>query len=88
VLRVIQVTDGSRTFCVDNGVPMLCDITATGCSVTALVAGYVAANPENPLLATASALSVFGFVLASSLLAIRTAQAIASLGGSTNAALS
>jgi hydroxyethylthiazole kinase len=60
---------------------MLCDITATGCSVTALVAGYVAANPENPLLATASALSVFGFVLASS-----HVQLPPSPGGSANAA--
>lgn len=54
------VTDGTRTVKVENGVPMLCDITATGCSVTALIAGYVAANPDCPLLATATALSSFG----------------------------
>ena len=56
----MQVTDGSRVLAVNNGVPMLPKITATGCSVTALVAGFVAAEPADPLTATAAALAVFG----------------------------
>mmetsp|Transcript_9122 Transcript_9122/g.26166 ORF Transcript_9122/g.26166 Transcript_9122/m.26166 type:complete len:279 (-) Transcript_9122:174-1010(-) len=55
------VTDGSRVLAVKNGVPMLCDITATGCSVTALIAALVAANTDDPLHATAAALAVFGW---------------------------
>jgi hydroxyethylthiazole kinase len=45
---------------VDNGVAMLPRITATGCSVTALIAGFVAAGGVSPLHATAAALAVFG----------------------------
>jgi len=58
--EVDYVTNGSRVASVRNGVPMLCAITATGCSVTALIAAFVAANPERPLAATAAALSMFG----------------------------
>ncbi|EYU43808.1 hypothetical protein MIMGU_mgv1a021684mg, partial [Erythranthe guttata] len=43
-----------------NGVPMLQKITATGCSVTDLIAAFVAVDPSHPLEATATALSVFG----------------------------
>ncbi|XP_051133022.1 hydroxyethylthiazole kinase [Andrographis paniculata] len=54
------VTDGERVVGVRNGVPMLQKITAAGCSVTALIAAFVAVNPQQPLEATATALSVFG----------------------------
>lgn len=39
---------------------MLQKITATGCSVTALIAAFVAIHPLQPFEATATALSVFG----------------------------
>jgi hydroxyethylthiazole kinase len=40
---------------------MLTKITAAGCSVTALIAGFLAvAQPHETLLATATALAVFG----------------------------
>ena len=55
-----QVTDGKRTLYVSNGVSMMTLITAAGCSVTALIAAFVSAAPEDPLFATAAALSVFG----------------------------
>jgi hydroxyethylthiazole kinase len=58
---VLQVTDGSAVLEVHNGVSMLTKITAAGCSVTALIAGFLAvAAPQETLLATAAALAVFG----------------------------
>ncbi|KAI3469906.1 hypothetical protein Pfo_026569 [Paulownia fortunei] len=54
------VTDGQRVIGAKNGVAMLQKITATGCSVTALIAAFIAIDPSQPLEATATALSVFG----------------------------
>lgn len=54
------VTDGKRVIGAHNGVPMMQKITATGCSVTALIAAFVAVDPMNALEATASAMSIFG----------------------------
>ena len=63
-----QITDGTDVLRVSNGVPMLTLITATGCSVTALIAAFVAAAPaEQRLHATAHALAVFGCVHAAAL---------------------
>ncbi len=54
------MTDGTRVIGVGNGVEMLTLITAAGCSVTALIAAFVAAAPHDPLTATAHALALFG----------------------------
>ena len=55
------VTDGARVLGVRNGTPVLTAITAAGCSVTALIAAFLAAAPEAARLeATAAALAVFG----------------------------
>ncbi|XP_059317798.1 hydroxyethylthiazole kinase [Lycium ferocissimum] len=54
------VTDGDRVVCVHNGVPMLQKITASGCSVTALITAFVAVDPSHAVEATASALAIFG----------------------------
>lgn len=54
------VTDGQRVVGVRNGVPMLQKVTATGCSVTAVIAALVAMDPSKPFEATTTALSVFG----------------------------
>ncbi|KAL4420339.1 hypothetical protein ABPG77_006146 [Micractinium sp. CCAP 211/92] len=54
------VTDGACVLKVANGVPMLQQITATGCSVTAVVAAFVCLFPQQPLEATAHALAYFG----------------------------
>ena len=54
------VTDGERVVGAHNGVAMMQKITATGCSVTALIAAFVAVDKSHPLEATAAALSVFG----------------------------
>ena len=54
------VTDGQQVVGAGNGVAMMQQITATGCSVTALIAAFVAVDPSHALEATALALSVFG----------------------------
>ncbi|CAI5469453.1 unnamed protein product [Closterium sp. Yama58-4] len=68
------ITNGHTVLACHNGVPLLQAITATGCSVTALIAAFVAAaaaaaadadaapgGPVSPpLLATASALAISG----------------------------
>ncbi|PQP91895.1 hydroxyethylthiazole kinase [Prunus yedoensis var. nudiflora] len=54
------VTDGNRVVGAHNGVAMMTKITATGCSVTALIAAFVSVDQSHVLEATASALSVFG----------------------------
>jgi hydroxyethylthiazole kinase len=53
------VTDGSRTLSVANGHPMMTRVTALGCSASALVGAFLAAH-DDPVFATAAALSVFG----------------------------
>lgn len=54
------VTDGKKVVGAHNGVAMMTKITATGCSVTALIAAFVSVDQSHVLEATASALSVFG----------------------------
>ncbi|KAH9622219.1 hypothetical protein KSS87_003842 [Heliosperma pusillum] len=54
------VTDGNQVIGAHNGVPMMQKITATGCSVTALIAAFVSIDPTHALEATVSALSIFG----------------------------
>ncbi|KAL3507428.1 hypothetical protein ACH5RR_032810 [Cinchona calisaya] len=54
------ITDGHRVVGVQNGVAMLQKITATGCSVTALIAAFIAIDPLHVIEATSSALSLFG----------------------------
>lgn len=57
---VDYVTDGHRIVGIQNGVPMMQKITATGCSVTALIAAFVAVDTSHAFEATTSALAVFG----------------------------
>jgi len=49
---------------VNNGVQLLTRITAAGCSLTALIAAFLAAAPEgtSALECTAAAMAVFGCV--------------------------
>ncbi|KAI8474542.1 MAG: THI10f [Monoraphidium minutum] len=55
------VTDGTRVVGVSNGVPLLTRVTATGCSLTALIAALLAAAPAGAALeAAAAGLAVFG----------------------------
>eukprot|EP00123_Amoebidium_parasiticum_P012231 comp21206_c0_seq1/m.28823 comp21206_c0_seq1/g.28823 ORF comp21206_c0_seq1/g.28823 comp21206_c0_seq1/m.28823 type:complete len:273 (-) comp21206_c0_seq1:376-1194(-) len=56
---VDYITDGTRVVEVHNSEPLLQKITATGCSVTSLIAAYVAASESEPIYATAHALAIF-----------------------------
>ncbi|MDR3436267.1 hydroxyethylthiazole kinase [Telmatospirillum sp.] len=53
------VTDGARVVSLANGHPMMTKVTAMGCSLSALVAAFLAVT-RDPLLAAASAIGYFG----------------------------
>jgi len=53
------ITDGERQLQVANGHPLMARVTGTGCVCSALVAAFAAVQPQ-PLLATLSALTVYG----------------------------
>ncbi|KAM3512328.1 hypothetical protein MY11210_004041 [Beauveria gryllotalpidicola] len=54
------VSDGARTYRVDNGDAMLGRVTGTGCTLGTTVSAMVAAYPRDALLATVAAAAVFG----------------------------
>jgi len=53
------VTDGERVLSVSNGHPLMTRVTALGCTASALVAAFLAVQPD-PVLAAAQALAVLG----------------------------
>ena len=53
------VTDGTRILRVSNGHPLMGYVTGTGCTATATIGAFLAVD-NNPLSATATALSFFG----------------------------
>lgn len=53
------ISDGSRIASVSNGHAMMSTVTGTGCMATTVVACYAAVEPDK-LLATSSALAVYG----------------------------
>ncbi|PTW51756.1 hydroxyethylthiazole kinase [Rhodovulum kholense] len=57
---VDYVTDGTRAWRVHNGDPMMPKVTALGCSLTALVAAFVAVEAADRAEATVAALACFG----------------------------
>ncbi|HNS99343.1 MAG TPA: hydroxyethylthiazole kinase [Polyangiaceae bacterium] len=55
------VTDGVRTYCIENGHPLMGRVTGTGCGSTVAVASYVGvADVEHRCEAAVSALAVYG----------------------------
>lgn len=54
------VADGETAYCIRNGHPMMSSVTGTGCQLSAMTAAFVAANPEQPLKATAAAVCAMG----------------------------
>lgn len=56
---VDYVTDGRKVLAVANGDPVMGRVTAMGCALTTLIAGFLAVEPD-PLTATAHALAVLG----------------------------
>ena len=54
------VSDANETYVIKNGLPQMSAITGTGCQLSALVAAFIAANPENVLKAAAAAVCAMG----------------------------
>ena len=54
------VADGERCYVIRNGRPEMGRITGTGCMLSGIMAGFVAANPGNTLEACAAAVCVMG----------------------------
>ncbi|MGL5440071.1 MAG: hydroxyethylthiazole kinase [Filifactoraceae bacterium] len=54
------VANKDTAYVIRNGHPMMAKITGTGCMLSAMVAAYLAANPNNHLLATVSAVCAMG----------------------------
>ena len=54
------VADRDRAFVICNGRPEMRKITGTGCMLSAMIAAYLAANPNDPLTATAAAVCTMG----------------------------
>ena len=54
------VTDGGKTVQIQNGHPMMCRVTGTGCQLSALMAAFVAANPGQRLEGAAAAVCAMG----------------------------
>ena len=58
--RIDIVADAERAFLIRNGRPEMGKITGTGCMLSAMTAAYLAANPQDPLTATAAAVCAMG----------------------------
>ena len=54
------VADQKKAFVIKNGHPMMSRITGTGCMLTTVIGGYCGANPDDLLVATATAVSCMG----------------------------
>jgi hydroxyethylthiazole kinase len=55
------VTDGERLVLLRNGSPMMAQVTAVGCALSAIVAAFLALTPDR-YAATASAVAIYGVV--------------------------
>lgn len=53
-----RITDGQRVATVRNGSPLMTRVTALGCSLSALIGGFVAVEPD-PVLAAAAGTVVY-----------------------------
>lgn len=54
------VADSETAYCIFNGTPMMSSITGTGCQLSALIAAYITANPDDVLTATVAAVCAMG----------------------------
>lgn len=54
------VADSRKAYCIYNGHRDMTKVTGTGCSLSALTAAYVTANPDNTLAAAAAAVCAMG----------------------------
>jgi hydroxyethylthiazole kinase len=54
------VVGKDATVLLTNGHPLMAMVTGTGCTATALIGAFAAVNPQDPFLATVSAMSLLG----------------------------
>lgn len=54
------VADKDQAYTIENGHPMMADVSGTGCMLAGVLAGYLAANPQRPLKAAAAAVCAMG----------------------------
>lgn len=54
------VADSKKAYIIQNGHPMMSKISGTGCMLTSLIGAFCAANPNNLLDATATAVCAMG----------------------------
>lgn len=54
------VADGKQAYIIRNGVAIMSKMTGTGCMLDGVIAAYVAANPNNVVLACAAAVAAEG----------------------------
>lgn len=54
-----RVTDGKACYTISGGHPLMPRVTTLGCGLSALVAAFVAANPDEPLNASSAAVACF-----------------------------
>lgn len=54
------VADEKRAYCIRNGNSMMAAVSGTGCQLSALIAAFLAANPDRILEAGAAAVSAMG----------------------------
>lgn len=54
------ITDAKQAYAVRNGVAAMSRITGTGCMLDGVIAGYVAANPDNVVKAVVAAIAAEG----------------------------
>jgi len=52
------VTDGRRAARIDNGAPIMTQVTASGCALSGIVGAFAAVSPD-PFVATVAALGIF-----------------------------
>lgn len=52
------ISDGTRTFVVNGGNEMMTRVTGSGCTLTGLVAAFIAAAPEDAAVSTAAAIAL------------------------------
>jgi len=57
---VDTISDGAKIILVENGHPMLGNLTGTGCMCSSLIGSFCAAAPEEPLAAAAAAMMCMG----------------------------
>lgn len=55
------VTNEKQTYVIRNGVPMMSEITGSGCMLTAMTAAYIAANQEEILKSVVASICAMGY---------------------------